>query len=469
VPAKVYPLGEWQPDKAPSQTNTLSDARNVKPIANGYGPMPGFSGITPTLGAAFNGGGAFVGSDGNSTFLAATSAELMKYSGAAWTNIVALTSTKRLRLAQFGDNVLHADGGTIGAYNLISGATSTPTDAPTAIDIAQARDFTMAITTDNALQWCQFNNTAVWTLGVNQADKQPSLWGSLRAIVGGEYVIAFTERAVVRGTYIGAENDIIWRFDEISAEIGCMAQGSVCSVGKMIGFLSERGFQITDGATIKPIGDEKFNRWFFNAYSRDQIATMWSAIDPRNSLMLWGVPGGPGKIIAYNWVLDRASILELPFTGLFTGFTANTSLESLDALYPSGLDSIPISLDDPSLAGGSPLLLIADASNAIGTLYGSAMQATFRLPNIEPVPARRARIRSVRPVTDATDVGVTIDARMKTGDAENVVSCSSMRSNGKMPVRANGRYNTVQMTIPAGATWTYAQGIECEFEAGDGR
>jgi hypothetical protein len=435
--------------------------------------MPGFSGITPTLGGAINGGGAFVGSDGNATFLAATATELRKYSGAAWTNILALTSSRRLRLAQFGDNIIGADGGQLLSYDLIAGTAAAIGSAPSnAIDVARVRDFVMCLRADNVAEWCEFNNSANWGTGVNQADNQPLLSGGAGvAIVGGEYGIILQKGAIKRVSYVGQAGglDVVFQFDDISQEIGCMAQGSVAAVGRMVFFLSERGFQMCDGESVKPIGDEKFNRWFFSAYSRDQIDTMWSAIDPRNSLVLWGVPGGPGKIIAYNWVLDRAALLELPFTGLFTGFTANTSLEALDALYPSGLDSIPISLDDPSLAGGSPLLLIADASNAIGTLYGDSLEATFRLPNVEPVPGRRARIRTVRPITDATDVQVTIDARMRTGDAEAVVSCASMRSNGKMPVRANGRYNTVQMTIPAGASWTYAQGIECEFEAGDGR
>jgi hypothetical protein len=95
---------------------------------------------------------------------------------------------------------------------------------------------------------------AVWTTGTNQADKQPSLWGQLRRVVGGEYVIAITDRSVVRGTYVGVEGglDIIWQFDQISAEVGCMAAGSVCNVGRLVFFLSERGFMMCDGHERNP-------------------------------------------------------------------------------------------------------------------------------------------------------------------------------------------------------------------------
>jgi hypothetical protein len=53
----------------------------------------------------------------------------------------------------------------------------------------------------------------------------------------------------------------------ISPEVGCMAAGSVCNIGRLIGFLSERGFMMCDGETVTPIGNTKLNDWFFKTYS----------------------------------------------------------------------------------------------------------------------------------------------------------------------------------------------------------
>jgi hypothetical protein len=460
-------FGEWRPDLA-ADPKHLSEATNVLAIGNGYGPAQSFQAVTSALSGAFAGGGAFVDSTGTSTLLAATAADLQKYSG-SWSAVTTLATTSRWRFAQFGDSVLYANGGTVGRLDLIAGTVSTPTDAPSAIDIARVRDFVMAITTNNEAQWCQFNDSAVWTGGVNQADTQPILGGQAVAIVGGEYGIILRKNGVDRVTYVGSQNDVIFQFDEISAEYGCMAQGSVANIGKLIFFLGERGFMTCDGTQVVPIADEKFNRWFFGTYSREQIEDIWTAIDPRRSLVLWGMPGTPGRIIAYNWTLQRATVLQVRFTGLFSGFTSNVSLDAVDAIYPGGIDAIPISLDDASLAGGNPLLLVVDDTNTIGTLGGSSLEATVTVPNLEPAPGRRARIRTLRPVTDATNATATIDARMRAGDVEGVVSASAMRSNGKMPVRSNGRYNNVSLTIPAGEAWTYVKGVEVEFEAGDGR
>lgn len=574
---KVYPLPEWTPDLA---NNVLTEAVNVKPIANGYAPVKALQSVTSALAAPFNGGGAFIGSDGNSTLLASTTGDLLsvpvlnapstattggtlaaatyyykitalnaagetiasnevsqvttgttstvtltwaaisgatgyrvyrgtaaglenayyapgnvttftdtgaastagsppasnsattakinKYTGSAWANIIALPASQVIRFAQFGDNILIATGASnvVKSYGLVTATVTTPTAAPNLIDIAQVRDFVMGITTDNAYQWCQFNNSGNWTTGANQADKQPITSSSGVRIIGGEYGIALKKQGIDRITYVGGS--IVFQIDRISNEVGCMAGGSVANVGRMIFFLSESGFMLCDGAEVEPIGGEKFNRWFFGTYSRPDIAKIWAAIDPRNSCVLWGMPGTPGRILVYNWVLKRGAVIETDITGMFTGYTSGISLDALDATY-GNLDAIPISLDDPSLQGGSPILLVADAANKLGAMTGSNLQATLTLKNVEPTPGKRSRIREARLVSDTNTATVTIDARMKAGDAEFTRTTAAMRSNGKLPVRSNGRLNTVRVTIPAGTVWSYIQGCELEFEAGDGR
>jgi hypothetical protein len=211
------------------------------------------------------------------------------------------------------------------------------------------------------------------------------------------------------------------------------------------------------------------DRTFFATYSREDIENISASVDPRHSIVMWAMPGSPGKLWCYNWVLGRWSTIETSLSGIFTGFTANTSLEGLDALYPSGIDSIPLSLDDPSFAGGSPLLLIANAAWEVGTLGGAKLEAYVETAWIEPAQGRRARVRSLRPITDATDAEIDLDARARVGDAENSVSAASMRANGEMPVRANGRFFRAEVTIPAGSSWSYLQGLEMIGEPGSMR
>lgn len=466
MPAKAYPLSEWTPDLA---NNVLSRAVNVRAIANGYAPVKGPQTVT-YLPGTFAGGGSFIDSTGVSTLLAAAPTTFWRYTASGWIGIGPDLTTGRHYLAQFGDNVLYTSGpgAALLSYNLVTTASNSLTAAPNAIDIARVRDFVMVITDDNKVRWCQFNDSSNWTLGTNQADEQPILDSSGVRLIGGEYGVLLKKVGIARITYVGSVNDIIFQFDEIAPEIGVMAAGSVCNVGRLIFFLSERGFEMCDGQTVTPVGDEKFNRWFFRTFSRADIANIWASIDPRNSCVLWAMPGTPGTIICYNWVLQEATTFELDVTGLMTGYSTAIPLEALDALY-GNLDAMTISLDDPSLQGGNPVLLIADGATNLAAMTGDNLEAAFQLDNIEPTPGRRSRIRSLRLVSDALDASATLNARMRIGDGEGIVSTSAMRDNGKLPIRSNGRYNDLGITIPAGTDWTFIQGCEIEFEPGDAR
>jgi hypothetical protein len=464
---KEVPFGEWAPDAAPSHSNALDTAKNVLPISNGYGPVGSFRAVTTSLGAQFVGGGAFIGSDGNSTLLSATAAKLRKYSG-SWSDILSVATTSRWRFAQFGDNVVYANGGPLGRYQLLPGTAGAISGAPAnAIDVCTVKDFVMCLTADSQAVWSGFNDCTIWD-GTNQSDFQPLLDGGTGVrIVGGEYAIILQKNTIRRVSYVGP--DVIFQFDVISPEIGCIAGGSVANIGRLIFFISERGFEMCDGETVTPIGDEKVNRWLFSHYSRSDIGNVWAAISPRLPVVFWAMPGTPGRIIAYNWAIQRWSTIETNVTGLLTGRTSNVSIDALDALYPLGIDSIPVSLDDPMFAGGNPLMLVVDGTNALGSLTGSALQASGVQKNVELVPGRRARLRNVRMVSDAVAGSVSINSKMRAGDTESIVSSSAMRTNGKLPVRANGRYFDNQWSIPAGAAWSYVQGCEYEFEQGDAR
>lgn len=461
---KAVPLGEWAPDLAPSNNKSLSEAKNVYPIANGYAPVRGFQAATAELGAAVVGGGSFVSSTGVSTLLAATAAKLRKYSG-SWSDVLVVATAARWYFSQYGDNIIYANGEQLGSYDLIAGTAAVIATAPAnAIDVATVKDVVMCLTDDSQAAWSDINDSTNWTTG--QSDTQPLLDGGPGVrIVGGEYGVILQKRAIRRVAYTGVQ-DLWFQFDVISPEIGCMAAGSVANTGRLIFFLSERGFEMCDGENVYPIADEKFNRWFFATYSRADIANIWSAIDPRNSIVMWAMPGGAA--ILYNWVLKRAATLDLDVAALLTGQTTSVSIDAVDALY-GNLDTVPLSLDDASLAGGNPALYVVNSSAVFGTLTGPNLEADITQDNVELSPGRRSRLRSLRLVSDTLSASCQINSKMRAGDAENLVSSASMRTNGKLPIRANGRYFDNRITIPAAETWSYIQACEYEFEIGDGR
>lgn len=452
----------WEPDKA--SDDTPQDAKNVLPTVDGYRPVPAFSAITPALAAKFIGGAAFVGLDGTAALLSGTATNLYRYSGGAWASVLT-TAASVWRFAQYGSLVIGVNGNAPIKFSLSGGTASTLGGSPpVAKMVATVRDFVMLAgdpTNIQTVTWSGFNNAEGWTGGTNQSGSQLFAdGGEIMGLAGGEYGLVLQRRAIKRMTYVGVP--LVFQVDEIASNVGAMAKGGIAQTGRTVFFLSERGFMKTDGTDVQPIGEEKFNRWFFGRFSRADIeAGLTAAVDPRASIVYWCMPG---VILAYHYGLDKAAYIETDVQAVFGGFTANTSLDALDALFPSGIDSIPVSLDDPTFSGGNPLLLATNAANVVGTFAGANLATRFVTQREEIQPGYRVRIRSVRPITDAIGGTVTADCRARDGDAPNEVTAGSVRDGGRFPIRANGRHVSVSHSIPAGAVWSYAQGLDVEYE-----
>jgi hypothetical protein len=170
--------------------------------------------------------------------------------------------------------VIAANGGDLISYDLVGGTATTIDDAPTAADVATVRDFVVILEPDGdqlRVQWSGFNDSEDWNLsGLNQAGDQPLLSGGKGVkIVGGENGIVLQKGAIKRMTYVGAP--VVFQFDEISGEVGCMARGSVARVGQFIFFLSERGFHVCDRNSVEPIGAEKVDNESIEALDDNRI------------------------------------------------------------------------------------------------------------------------------------------------------------------------------------------------------
>lgn len=458
---KAFEFGELLPDLPPN--GQLIEASGCYAKPNGYAPVGGFRLLAPAL-AGFRGGAAFVGSDGTAALLAGTSTNLHRYSGSSWTSVFGPVTASVWRFGQFGDNIISVNGGAPVTFNINNGTAALTGGSPPASDmVAIVRDFVfVAGDPANILRvtWSGFNNSNQWTAGTNQSDYQDMLsGGEIMGLAGGEYGIILQREAIKRVTYVGGE--IIFQFDEIESNVGCMTKGSVVQAGRLVFFLSERGFMVCDGNSATPIGAEKIDRTFFAKYSREDIVNfMRAAIDPRRYLVAFVMPG---RIWFYNWQLQRWSTVDLDINSAFSGFTANVDIDALDALY-GNLDAIPYSLDDQRFQGGNPLFLVVSQDDEIGTLTGQPVEARFTMSLFDF--GDRVRMRSAKLDSDTLSAQLVLDGRTRAGDPQNTRNAGSMRGNGEFPIRFNARYFQPTWTIPAGQAWTYAKGNSFYFDGG---
>lgn len=460
-------FGAFEPDQ-PLGVNT---ALNVWPLPNGFRPVRQFAAITPVL-AGILGGAAYVSSEGTSVFLSGTTSNLYRFSGASWTSVRSGMTATVWRFSQFGDLIIGVNGAAPVKFDMIAGTAAALGGSPPASDlVATVRQQVFLAgnpSETNLLTISGYNDSEGYTPGTNQSLAVPfPNGGEITGLAGGETGIILQRHSIKRASYTG--DVTVWQFDEISSEIGCIAKGSVAQTGQMVFFLSTQGFMACDRNTVIPIGREKVDRTFFARYTGSDIQKITAAVDPRSTTVVWAMPGDPGRLWAYDYTLQKWSIIDLPLTVIFPGFTANISVDAADAIFTGGSDAVPYSPDSPVFQGGDPLFLVADRAGAVGALTGANMSASIITDPAEPEPGKRVRIQGARVIGDIVEGTVTLDCRARAGDASATVISGAMRDNGRVPLRANGRHVGMTVDIPACAAWSYIQGIDIEYAKEGGR
>jgi len=472
VVSKTFALPAYLPDQSPA-SGALVRAQNVYAAVDGYRPIGQFQSVSDALTEPFQGGASFISTDGSAFLLAGTASDLYRLDAGSWTSLIDSLSAGRWHFAQFGNYALGVNGSTSQVVDLAAGTGGEWTGAPTGTSITVVGDFVVIGGADSDIlmvKWSAFNDHTGWTPAVDQSGFQPMLTGgAVMGLGGGEYGVILQRQRIVRMERTG-DATAPFAFSEITPNVGCASKGSIAQAGRSIFFLSDRGFMaLDDGQTLKPIGNEKVDRAFQAAVSRDDYELLYAAVDPRNTLVMWVMPGSPGTAWVYNWVLDRWTILEAPMSGVFSGFTSSLTLEALSAIYDD-IDTMPYSLDDPRFSGGAPRLYFVDSGGRLGTFAGPALEARISTGFIEVADGRRARLRSVEPVADF-DRGATleIDGRARLKDAQNLKDTSVLRQSGIMPIRHSGQFMAFDFTISAGTDWSYFQSFKAEYEVGGER
>lgn len=459
----------WLPDQL-ELGNVLTIADNVLAFQTGYGPVGSFSAVSSTLGDDFKGGASFISTGGAAYLLAGGSSSLRRLTAGMWTSVVSgLSVTGRWKFVQVGNYAVAVNGSNdTRQVDLATATQSIVTDAPGGVDIAVVGGHVFIAQPDGAqldVAWSALNDREGWTPGVDQSGQETMLTGGeVMGLAGGEYGVVLQRERLVRIDLTG-EADTPVSFNEITTNYGCASTASIVQAGRSVFFLSDRGFMtLEDGQALRPIGNEKFDRHFRDTVQRGDWEKLWTAVDPRRTLVMWGIPGSPGRVWVYNWALDRATSMVLPFEGFFSGYENSISLEELDALFPDGLESIPYSLDDPRFEGGTPSLYFVQ-DNAVGLLAGPPLEAKLEQGTFAAGDGMRFRLRGVWPEINATS-GVTarFEGRQRMGDTADEASNGNMQESGRIPLRVTGKYFVPRFTVAAGTDWSIFTGYQVEGE-----
>lgn len=467
-------FGEYAPDLPDHLSPGLAEAINVYPGSNGYTPVGLFSAHTEALPDPCRGASAFVAPSGRVVFLAGTETALYRQDGTTWEEIAtgyALAEGQRWRFVQFGEIaiVTNNDDPPI-KVNLETDAVAALGGSPPVMQaLAVVNNFVVGTQIDgvvNRAAWSGENNSEFWTFAQRKSDYNdfPD-GGEITGIIGGEIGLILQRNAVRRMAYVGG--NVLFRFDKISSNVGCATVHSVAQHGELAFWYSDVGFKMWDGAQIRSIGFERVDTAFASLYGVVDYEAISTAIDGQRNTVIWSTGL---RMWLYNWALDKWSVVEHAAEIVTSRLTRAPSLEEQDPavgvddddVESPGLDSF----DAARFQTGDPRFFIFSAG-VLGTFAGHNMAARLTGRNVEVLGGRDARLRRVRPMTDATGgITVRLDCRQRLGDDPRRGDFASLQASGEIPTRARGRFVKARMSIAEGQAWTYAQGIDATIEAG---
>ncbi len=474
------PLGDWAPDAPATAGGDLITAKNVIPYRRHYAPLKKLAAVSEAIDSRPLGACSARDEAAGVHIYAADAGKIYEQnSDGSWTDrsrAAGYTATEatRVRFWTYGDRILATNGqdevqsatmSTSGDFDDLAGG------PPIAQFGCAWKQFNILANTENSafeVVASSIGDCEAYVEGVNQSWRETFTdGGHITGLVALDALYIFQETCIRRVVYVGPPE--IVDIDVIEKERGCIAPGSLAQLGALTFFRAEDGFYVFNGESSMPIGvdDEdgasKFDEWFAATAQRDFFYRMSSAIDPATKTYRTSFPstnsatGRPDKLLIYNWAARRAAYADFEIECLAPFLTPSLTLEDLDALYGE-LESVPVSLDDPSLAGGVVLLGAMTPDMCFSRFAGDNAEAVFITDDFVAGDLGVQELQAIAPLVDG-DCKVKIGYRFTHNSDITWTGESSVNREGVAPVRAQGRFLRVELRIPEAEDWTKAEGF----------
>lgn len=481
-----FPLGPWMPDRADYKNPGLTYCNNCYPSPGGYSPFRLPAGVGDTVAGDIRGARRFERSSGVIVVVVGTATDLhVVVNGTVTASSLGLSLGSDIywSFEQFGKQIWAFAYGQEPHYltNVDTDATFSahPGDAPKAATVNRIGDFLVTANMEDIdgstapyrVRWSQFNNPA-GDYGTDIATQSgfqdlPPKFGPVMSISGGERDVILQKYGISRMTYTGGA--AAFRLDVIEEQRGCLSRLSVAVVGGWIYFLGNDGFCRTDGNGVEVISAGKVWDWFLANADAARMEFVRGAVDWREQCIVWAFTtseagSGYTRQIIYSWAEDRWSTASVTVDWLFDYTEPGLSLEQVAAAYPN-LDSLNISLDSPDFRS-KDRGLAAIVDGEICNMTGDTASPQWETGDFQPEPGRRSCISALWPLIENQNVNTAVAVGSRAtykGDPVSWSADKTVGSTGFAAIIKDGRYHRARMSIPQGAAWDKAVGLQVEF------
>jgi len=396
----LLPFGEFRPDVSDYEGQHSKDIINAVPHGDGYGPFFSFKAVTSALASACRGGLYALKNDGSVAIFAGTSTKLymLNNTNSAWTDVsrsggsyTALSDNRNWSMVQFNNYVVAVNGNNNPQVFDLTSSTAFADlgGSPPQADFATIVNRFLVLSglaSPNVyrVQWSGLNAITTWDNVTNLSNYQDMADGGVvRGVAGGEYGTIFQDTTIRRMVFQPGSS-LIFGIDRISANDGLFAPYSLVSAGDRIFWYSPTGFKMMlPGLYPQPIGKEKVDRTFQMDVDQSNLQLMIGSADPRYQRVYFayksvsGVSGLFDKILCYDWVLDRWSVIYQSGEYILPLSQPGLTLEGVDVAYAN--PATPVAVSSFTLSTGAGDTFTVASSPAAG--QGINFSSTGTLPS----------------------------------------------------------------------------------------
>lgn len=483
----VIPFSDWTPDAAKLGGPGNITATNAMPAGRGYQPFLLLSVISDALTARPRGAIESYDTSNVSYQYAGDATKLYSFNSdtLAWADVSLAgnysTGTDEIwSFARWKNKVLAVNFSDNPQSLTMGGANfGNLTTALKARNIAVVGDFVvMSNTYDasdgnraNRVRWSGIDDETDWTVSASTLSDYRDLptGGPVRKVVGGEVGIIVSERSVFRMTYVGAP--VVFQIDEILPDIGALSSGSVTNIGDNVYFMSQQGFiELTgNGSGVNRIGAGRVDRTFLADVDPDYYHRISAISDPTGNRILWAYPGSgntdgrPNKIIVYDRTFDKWALIEEEVELLLRSKGVSITLDELDGLGYTNIDTMGISLDSDTFKRAASQIAAFDEDFKLGFFRGLNKTATLETAEVEMNPGFQTQLNYFVPLVDGGTVTARVAYRDRQTDSATYTSSISQSTSGRFNQRVNARFHRMELTV-TGDSWTDAIGVQIDSD-----
>lgn len=465
----MTPMQGFSPDSDPNTPGILIDCANIIPFESGFKGAPSaVKTAAANLGAACNGAVVATKLDGSRRVFAGTVTKLYELAANIWTDrsraapYTGGTDT-RWSYCQFGDTTI-ASNLADAMQSSSAGIFADIATAPKAkIVVSATNNFVLAFNTSDATYgvsqdrwWCcaQGDQTS-WTPSITTlatTGRLVAIEGQIQAALPlGDYVVAYKNRAIFLGTFVGSP--VVWQWNLIpGGEFGCVGQEAVCDIGGTHFYVGTDNFYLFDGTRPVPVGEGKVRQWFLNNSSPTYRYRTKAIYDKQNNLVRIffnssASTGNPDFCLIYHvltkqWGRADASI-EAPLAYVAPGVT----IDGLNA-FGATIDALPnIPVDSQFWLVGGQTPAYFDAAHQLVSLNGASGSSSFTTcdsgDDDTVSTIERFRVRYTSKPTTASATGFY---KFNEGDALTTGPTNAI-DDGKFDIRQSGRFHRVRVDM----------------------